>query len=212
MIEAYFDGLCEPKNPGGVATFGFVVHRDGKTVHEGHGLAATPYSDGATNNVAEYTGVLKALEWFVLQGMVKEKIVLRGDSELVVKQLKGEYKVKSPLLAPFYKKVRELSSQFPSLTFEWVPRERNREADRLTNLAYAEYTGQKMRAPTTDTMSVDLVFGAERDAVAAALRKAGIEAKATAVPGGTRVQVDLPAEPEALRPLLKLKARLEQGS
>lgn len=209
MIEAYFDGLCEPKNPGGVATFGFVVHRDGKTMHEGHGLAAMPYSEGATNNVAEYTGVLKALEWFLAQGLEKEKIVVRGDSELVVKQLKGEYKVKSPLLAPLYKKTRELSSRFASLAFEWVPRERNREADRLTNLAYADYTGEKMRAPTTDTMSVDLVFGAERDAVAAALRKAGIEAKATAVPGGTRVQVDLPAEPDALGPILKIKAKLE---
>jgi ribonuclease HI len=209
MIEAYFDGLCEPKNPGGVATFGFVVHRGGKTVHEGHGLAATPYSDGATNNVAEYTGVLRALEWFLLQGLEKEKIVVRGDSELVVKQLKGEYKVKSPLLAPLYKKTRDLSSKFESLTFEWVPRERNREADRLTNLAYADYTGEKMRAPTTDVMSVDLVFGADRDAVTAALRKAGIEAKATAVPGGTRVQADLPAEADALKPLLKIKAALE---
>ena len=209
MIEAYFDGLCEPKNPGGVATFGFVVLRGGKTLHEGHGLAATPYSDGATNNVAEYTGVLKALEWFLLQGMDKERIVVRGDSELVVKQLKGEYKVKSPLLAPLYKKVKEAASKFTSLAFEWVPREQNRDADRLTNLAYADYTGQEMRAPTTDTMSVDLVFGAGRDAVAAALKKAGIEAKATAVPGGTRVQADLPAEAEALKPLLKIKTALE---
>lgn len=209
MIEAYFDGLCEPKNPGGVATFGFVVHRDGKTVHEGHGLAATPYSEGATNNVAEYTGVLKALEWFLLQGLEKERINVRGDSELVIKQLKGEYKVKSPLLAPLYRKLKEMASKFPSLTFEWVPRERNREADRLTNLAYADYTGQKMRAPTTDTMSVDLVFGAEREAVEAALRKAGIDAKATGVPGGTRVQVDVPAEPDALKPLLKIKGQLE---
>jgi hypothetical protein len=141
--------------------------------------------------------------------MEKEKIVVRGDSELVVKQLKGEYKVKSPLLAPLYRKLKEMASQFSSLTFEWVPRERNREADRLTNLAYADYTGQKMRAPTTDTMSVDLVFGADREAVGAALRKAGIEAKATAVPGGTRVQVDLPAEADALKPLLKLKGQLE---
>jgi ribonuclease HI len=209
MIEAYFDGLCEPKNPGGVATFGFAVLRDGKTVHEGHGLAATPYSEGATNNVAEYTGVLKALDWLLLQGMGKERIVVRGDSELVVKQLKGEYKVKSPLLSPLYQKLKELESKFRSITFEWVPREQNRQADRLTNLAYADYTGQKMRAPTTDTMSVDLVFGADREAVAAALGKAGIEAKATAVPGGTRVQVDLPAEPDALKPLLKIKRQLE---
>lgn len=209
MIDAYFDGLCEPKNPGGVATFGFVVHRDGKTLHEGHGLAATPYTDGATNNVAEYTGVLKALEWFVSQGLEKQKILVRGDSDLIIRQIKGEYKVKSPLLAPLFSQVKALLPRFPSITFEWVPREQNREADRLTNLAYAEYTGQKMRAPTTDLMSVDLVFAAPRDAVAAALSKAKIEAKATAVPGGTRVQLDLPAEADALKPLLAIKTRLE---
>jgi len=212
MIEAFFDGLCEPKNPGGVATFGFLVLRDGKRVHEDSGLAATPYSDGATNNVAEYTGVLKALEWLRDQGLEKEKIVVRGDSELVIKQLKGEYKVKSPLLAPLYRKSREIALGFPSLRFEHVPREKNREADQLTNLAYAEYAGKSMKAPTTDVMTVDLVFGVSRDAVAAALAKAKIKAALTALPGGTRVQLDLPAEADALRPILALKARLEGGA
>lgn len=209
MIDAYFDGLCEPKNPGGVATFGFVVFRDGKPLHEGHGLAATPYSDGATNNVAEYTGVLRALEWLLAEGLAKEKILVRGDSDLIIKQIKGEYKVKSPLLAPLYSQVKALLPRFPALSFEWVPREKNREADRLTNLAYAEYSGGKMKAPTTDVMSVDLVFGAARDAVASALSKAKIDAKLTAVPGGTRVQVDLPTEADALKPLLAIKSRLE---
>jgi dTDP-4-dehydrorhamnose reductase len=70
-IVAYFDGLCEP-NPGGVATYGFVVKKDGKKVHEGHGLAGTPKTPQATNNVAEYTGLIKALEWFLAQsGIVK---------------------------------------------------------------------------------------------------------------------------------------------
>ena len=134
MIEAYFDGLCEPKNPGGVATFGFVVTRDGKTLHEGHGLAATPYTEGATNNVAEYTGVLKALEWLLMQGLEKEKVVVRGDSELIVKQLKGEYKVKSPLLAPLYWRARELFAEMPTLRLQWVPRHENADADRLAGM------------------------------------------------------------------------------
>jgi ribonuclease HI len=211
MIEAYFDGLCEPKNPGGVATFGFVVYRDGKRVHEGSGLAAAPFSSEATNNVAEYTGLLRALEWLVAQGLQKEKTLVRGDSELVIRQLKGEYKVKSPLLAPLYRKVRELEPEFKALAFEWIPREKNREADQLTNLAYADYSGKKLKAPTTDVMTVDLVFGAPRDRVAAALSKAGLKAAVTAVPGGTRVQVDLPAEPGALDPLLRLKSKLEAG-
>lgn len=209
MIEVYFDGLCEPKNPGGVATYGFVVSRDGKTLHEGSGLAAKPYSEHATNNVAEYTGLIRALEWLLEKGLAGEKTLVRGDSDLAIKQLNGEYKVKSPLLAPLYKQVKELSFKFPSLRFEWVPREKNRDADRLTNLAYAEFAGQSLKTPTTDAMMVDLVFAAPRDKVAEGLRKAGLKATATAVPGGTRVQCELPAEPESIRPLLDLKTRLE---
>jgi|SRR6185295_12313232 len=130
MLIANFDGSCNP-NPGGVCSYGFVVWRDNVRLHEGHGPAA-PRGPGATNNVAEYTGCIKALEWIRDQKLA-EPVVLRGDSELVLKQLKGEYKVKSPLLAPLYWKARELASGFPSLRFEWVPREQNADADRLAS-------------------------------------------------------------------------------
>ena len=208
MIVVHFDGLCEP-NPGGVATYGFVVTRGGKKVHEGYGLACAPKTPACTNNVAEYTGLIRALEYLAGEGAA-EPLLVRGDSELVLKQLRGEYKVKSPLLAPLYRRVGELASKFPSVRFEEVPREENREADALTNLAYAEYSGKSQRAPTTDVMTVDLVIAAPRDSVAAAFRKAGLKAAAIeAVPGGTRVQCDLPARADALRPLLEAKARLE---
>ena len=207
MIEAYFDGLCEP-NPGGVATYGFVIKRDGKKFHEGHGLAGTPKSSQATNNVAEYTGLIKALEWLLAQ-KPSGPIVVRGDSDLVIKQVQGLYKVKSPLLAPLHGRVKELLEQLPEIAFEWVQRDRNADADRLTNLAYAEYTGQSMKAPTTDVMTVDLVIAAPPDQVKAALKKAGVDATVTAVPGASRVQADLPARPEAVRPLLEIKRRLE---
>jgi ribonuclease HI len=131
MILAHFDGSCDP-NPGGICRYGFVVWRDGVRLQDGHGLAA-PRGPGATNNVAEYTGCLKALEWLASQSL-NEPIVLRGDSELVLKQLKGEYKVKSPLLAPLYWKARELLTRFPSIRLEWIPRAQNAEADRLAGL------------------------------------------------------------------------------
>ncbi len=139
MFVVHFDGLCQPKNPGGVATYGFVVERDGRRIHEGRGLAGTPYAPDTTNNVAEYTGLVRALEYFLQQKLTDESVVVRGDSELVIKQLNGEYKVKSPNLAPLHAKVRELFFRFRDLRFEWVPRQKNREADALTNLAYAEF-------------------------------------------------------------------------
>jgi ribonuclease HI len=207
MIEAYFDGLCEP-NPGGVATYGFVIKRDGKKVHEGHGLAGTPKTAQATNNVAEYTGLIKALEWLTGQ-KTPGPILVRGDSDLIIKQVQGLYKVKSGLLAPLHGRVKELLEELPDVKFEWIQRERNGDADRLTNLAYAEYIGKAMKAPTTDVMTVDVVIAAPTDQVAAALKKAGLKATVTAVPGASRVQVDLPVQPDAVRPLIDVKRRLE---
>jgi ribonuclease HI len=207
MIEVFFDGLCEP-NPGGVATYGFVIRRGGRVVHEGRGLACPPRTPQCTNNVAEYTGLVKALEHLAGTG-ASEPVVVRGDSELVLRQLGGAYKVKSPLLAPLYERVRELAARLPSVRFEHVPREDNAEADRLTRLAFAEYTGRALPPPTTDRMMVDLVVAAPRDRVAAALRGAGLAAETEPVPGGTRVQCELPLDPDALRPLLALKRKLE---
>jgi len=207
MIEAYFDGLCEP-NPGGVATYGFVIKRDGKKIDEGHGLAGTPKTPQATNNVAEYTGLIKALEWLVAH-KTKGPVIVRGDSDLIVRQVKGEYKVKSGLLAPLHAQVKELLEELPDLRLEWIQRERNADADRLTNLAYAEYTGQSMKAPTTDIMTVDVVIAAPPDVVKKALHQAGLKGTVTAVPGASRVQADLPTQPDAVRPLIELKRRLE---
>jgi ribonuclease HI len=207
MIEAYFDGLCDP-NPGGVATYGFVIRKDGKKLQEGHGLAGKPKSPQATNNVAEYTGLIKALEW-LLDQKISGPVLVRGDSDLIIKQVKGEYKVKSPLLAPLHRQAVDLLDQLPEARLEWIPRERNADADRLTNLAYAEYQGKSMKAPTTDVMSIDLVIAAPPDVVKRELQRAGIKASVIALPGASRVQVDLPAQPDSVKPLIALKQRLE---
>ena len=208
-LLVHFDGLCEPRNPGGVATYGFVVDRGGKRVHEEGGLAARPYSAEATNNVGEYMGVLKALEWVVAQGWEKEPTVVRGDSELIIKQLQGKYKVKSPLLAPLFSKTRQFALKFPSIKFDWVPREANKDADMMTNRAYAEYQAKSLKAPTSSVMTLHLIIAAPRDAVAAAFRKAGIQAVVESLPDATRVQIDLPTETEPVRRVLDLKATLE---
>jgi ribonuclease HI len=208
VIVISFDGLCDP-NPGGIATYGFVIRRDGKKLHEGWGLACPPRTAQCTNNVAEYTGLLKALEHLVSK---KETgaVVVRGDSDLVVKQVRGEYKVKSPLLAPLHRRVEELSGAFDDLKIEWVPREQNSEADALTNRALAEFKGDALPAPASDVMTVDLVVAAPPDRVSAELRRSGVDARVSPLPGGVaRVLADLPAREEALRPLLAAKRRIE---
>ncbi|MFP3201480.1 MAG: ribonuclease HI [Sulfolobus sp.] len=133
MILGYFDGLCEPKNPGGIATFGYVIFlEDGRTV-KGYGLASKPYSPDSTNNVAEYTGLICLLE--EMKRLNIRNPLIRGDSQLVVRQLKGEYKVKSKRILPLYVRATELLNELGGKV-EWVPREQNKIADELSRVAY----------------------------------------------------------------------------
>ncbi|MCS7104861.1 MAG: ribonuclease HI family protein [Thermofilaceae archaeon] len=136
----YFDGLCEPVNPGGIAAYGFVIYRDGKLLSARGGvLGAGFFGDDVTNNVAEYTALIKALEWLVENGLSGDELVVRGDSQLVLKQLKGEYTVKSKRITPLYQKVTELLKLFPKVTLEWVPRQLNAKADSLSREAVGEF-------------------------------------------------------------------------
>ena len=139
MIEVYVDGCCQPVNPGGVATWGFVV-RDGEKVHEASGVVgAGCLGDDVSNNVAEYTALIKALEWLLENGYAEEEVVVRGDSQLAIRQLNGEYAVRAPRIRPLYERVVELAGRFRSVRFEWVPREENEEADSLSKRAYREF-------------------------------------------------------------------------
>jgi ribonuclease HI len=89
-----------------------------------------------TNNVAEYNGLLHALRWAVAHGITT--LHIRADSELLVKQMKGQYRVKNPGLIPLYEEARALVKQLGRVTFEHVRREFNKDADRLCNEAMDE--------------------------------------------------------------------------
>jgi probable phosphoglycerate mutase len=90
----------------------------------------------ATNNVAEYSGLLAALRWAAEHGV--STLHIRSDSELLVKQMKGEYRVKHPGLQPLYEQARSLVRQLGAVKFEHVRRELNKDADRLANEAMDE--------------------------------------------------------------------------
>ena len=87
----------------------------------------------ATNNVAEYEGLLRGLE--LAQEHGARRLTVRSDSELLVRQMTGEYKVKAEHLKPLADRARTLVAQFDLVQFEAIPREQNREADRLANEA-----------------------------------------------------------------------------
>jgi len=86
----------------------------------------------ATNNIAEYNGLLAALRWAVAHG--EQSVHIRADSELLVKQMRGEYRVKNENLKPLFLQACALIRQIGDVRFEHVRREFNKEADRLSNL------------------------------------------------------------------------------
>lgn len=90
----------------------------------------------ATNNVAEYSGLLAALRWAAAHGV--RTLHIRSDSELLVKQMKGQYRVKNPGLQPLYEEACTLARRVGRVTFEHVRREFNKDADRLANEAMDE--------------------------------------------------------------------------
>ena len=136
LIEVYLDGLCQPINPGGIPCYAFIVKRDGKTIYSDYGIAGEPFSEDSTNNVAEYTALVKALEWLQANNLGSTRVEIMSDSQLIVNQLTGDYKVKAKRMLALYKQVLKLMSTFQEIQIKWVPREKNREADRLTNKAY----------------------------------------------------------------------------
>jgi ribonuclease HI len=132
MITLFFDGLCRPKNPGGVATYGFVIYQDGKEVKSGSGVIGS--GTGMTNNVAEYSALKHAAEWVCRHGG-EDEIVIKGDSQLVIHQMNGTWQVKSGTSKKFVPEIRRLL-EGRKTQFIWIPREQNAEADLLSNLAY----------------------------------------------------------------------------
>ncbi|MEO9294567.1 MAG: ribonuclease HI [Nitrososphaera sp.] len=137
-IEVYFDGLCQPVNPGGVACYAYIIKENGNLISSEYGIAGEPFSPESTNNVAEYTALGKALEWLVDKGRLAD-VIVRSDSQLVVNQLNGQYRVRTKKLVPLYLNAVSLMKKFPHIRIEWVPREKNAEADRLTNVAYNKF-------------------------------------------------------------------------
>ncbi len=86
-----------------------------------------------TNNQAEYRAIIAALEKVISLGA--KQVDVKSDSELVVKQINGEYRVKKAALKPLYQRVKELQGRQEGFTITYIPREQNIEADNLANLA-----------------------------------------------------------------------------
>lgn len=121
-------------NPGPAAYGVFVRDAHGETVAK-----LKKYIGRMTNNVAEYYGLIAALDY--AQSNNIRALRVESDSELLVKQMRGQYKVKSEDLQPLFERARKMSQGFESFRIDHVYREQNREADALANEALDETAG-----------------------------------------------------------------------
>lgn len=131
--RANIDGAARG-NPG-PASYGVVI-RDGR----GELVAKLKkYIGRMTNNVAEYYGLIAALDYAETHGI--RALRVESDSELMVKQMQGQYRVKSEDLRPLFERAKKMSQGFESFRIDHVYREQNREADALANEALDETSG-----------------------------------------------------------------------
>lgn len=129
MLIIHTDGACFG-NPGPMG-IGIAIHKDGKPIKKISG-----YIGKGTNNIAEYTAVLRALKF--AKEMNEREVEIRSDSELLIRQMKGEYKTKMPHLKELKKKIDELGKEI-NVNFKWVPRDENEIADFLSKAAVEKH-------------------------------------------------------------------------
>jgi len=192
FLIAHIDGGARG-NPG-PAGYGVVI-----TDQAGRKVAAlSEYLGHQTNNYAEYSGLLAALDYALKHGHKALKVV--ADSELLVKQIRGEYKVKSPSLLELYQRARKMIGQLEWFSIQHVLRGGNQEADRLANLAMDKgmgrsrnvvaTTGEDARRSTnaSDTLS-DLSPSIRGQEFSGVVRDGVIVLDGAKLPEGTRVQI-----------------------
>jgi len=197
-LIAHSDGGARG-NPG-PAGYGVVIQDEsGKTV-----AALSEYLGHQTNNFAEYQGLIAALEYAVKHGPKALKLI--SDSELLVRQIKGIYKVKNAVLQDLHGRAKELIAQLDWFSIGHALREHNQEADRLANEAMDKGTGRRSvaqasvaRAPSPANASTHVAADAfvrgpsaqpsSQEEFEGVVRQGKIELTNGALAEGTRVQV-----------------------
>lgn len=148
---AQIDGAARG-NPG-PASYGIVIRAPGGGVV----AELKKYIGTGTNNVAEYYALIAALDYAVSHGI--RRLRVRSDSELLVRQMQGRYKVKSSDLRPLFERARKMSRELASFTIEHVRREQNGEADALANQALDNTGGRPPIASMTAKPPVESLGG-----------------------------------------------------
>jgi ribonuclease HI len=125
--KCYFDGACEPKNPGGKMGMGIYITDGEKEFGSNTFVAAKPEN---TNNIAEYSAFIMILD--LMKNKTGEQIDIFGDSMLVINQMNGEWQIKSGAYRESALRAKVLLTELKkknNITIKWIPREQNEKAD-----------------------------------------------------------------------------------
>ena len=136
QLDIYIDGAAKG-NPG-PAGIGVVICQDGQVLKN-----VSKFIGNTTNNVAEYTALIYALQETLILRAPPGKIMIWTDSELLCKQLKGEYKVKHENLKVLFEQIKHLSGGFASFKIQHISRNDNQGADKLANLAVKKHRDKR---------------------------------------------------------------------
>lgn len=150
---ANIDGAARG-NPG-PAAYGVIVRRPDGAKHESLGK----YIGRTTNNVAEYYALIAALDYAAASGIRRLRVL--SDSQLIVNQIKGLYKVKHPDLRPLHERAKKQAATLDSFTIQYVPREQNRDADEMANAALDNTSGVKPAYASTATAAAKVAAPAK---------------------------------------------------
>lgn len=134
IVYVYCDASIVPCNPGGHGVAGFVI-KDNDNIVISKGVHDFGQYHELTNNAMEYAAVAAALQYLIKLDMTDQELIVRTDSQLVVRQLNGDYGC-SVKMAKIRSLVLRYVPYFPKVTFEWIPREQNREADAISRSLY----------------------------------------------------------------------------
>ena len=178
-LVAHSDGGARG-NPG-PAGYGVVIQDEAgrKVAH------LSEYLGHQTNNFAEYQGLIAALEYAIKHGPKALKLI--SDSELLVRQIKGIYKVKNAVLQDLHGRAKELIAQLDWFSIGHALREQNRDADRLANEAMDKGMGRVAQVPSPANVSANL--NAATQELEGVIRNGVVELVKGKLPEGTRVQV-----------------------
>ena len=147
-LTLFADGACEPRNPGGYATWGWIARQGKQRIASGRGCVG--YGPGMTNNIAEYQACIEAVTWTI--NNQHKCTSLYTDSMLVVEQVNGRWRTRKPHLRVLCAQLQTLLNSL-GCTITWIPRLENQQADTQSKIAYRE--ARKSHTPCKQNTPLD---------------------------------------------------------